>query len=959
MSAAHRKSRATTMAVRWSFFVTFFLPSCAAFRAVAVNRWQRIHRIGGDSSQDQRFCQPITTRLSVAVDPLHESRPTRIRSYNSHPNARTTPSLSSSSSKGGNRQHQRFPRNPNTNYSYNNKNRHYNSRSNAKSSRQQQRRRPRRDRLDAQSAEWIEQRFISAFDHFRITTAAKAQQQQQYQQNQQQVLVDFPTVRECNEAMACFGDAGDLLRSLRMFGRMRKLQYLRDNVLLRCSDENAQRSLSSLQLPVPSLVTYSTLMSRAVKLNKPRVALRLWNLMMTTTTSYSSGDTITTTTTTQDEAVTTTIVPDVKAANILMNCYAKLGDVTRAKQLLHEMKTGTTLDGSPPMLQARRAHQLQQQQQQQQQQSTSPGFTITPNAITINTLLNACQNAKDLDSAMQAKSEFDALWIRPDATSYTTLIATVARGPSQWSGQSDPSLAFELLKEMQEQYGITPNGMTYSALIDVCGRCRRSDLALQGLRIMLRQKSQQQQERELWLHHQGRSTTTATPYTLPNEVGAWTAAIDACGKAGRIETATKLFYAMSSNFGCEPNTVTCGCLTDCLLRAGRTAETLEILRYMKTKDLEPTEVMYTSLMTRADRLVQMEQSSIDSTTSSTSAQHEDDPMGSDETSGTKAIEVYTELMRSLVDKRPLRGGNNGKSSKSKASGVPTTSSATKDDHNSAVLMQVFLVFQQMKVSGATPDTACYNALLRACARAGDYHRAMEVMKELQSEQVLHDGDGPNDTSWRELLRVASHMSRSDLALKIWNEGLTYHDSNEQHAEESNSSGKSSPSVNHARMNRWIPSASSFAEFIHAFLKESKTVPSEKGEQKRRVLLEAIIEHYQSALRSENAGDDDSETNIMSLVDKDQLVDNERAMLLVLQTVVSLHDIYNVGSGSRSLTATTTKLIKRRQEMEEMAQSIVSLESLRDIRSKRLDWSSFQALERAESLNTMTTASHNL
>ena len=34
-----------------------------------------------------------------------------------------------------------------------------------------------------------------------------------------------------------------------------------------------------LDPPKPTLVTYSTLMSRAVSLGKPRVALRLWNLM--------------------------------------------------------------------------------------------------------------------------------------------------------------------------------------------------------------------------------------------------------------------------------------------------------------------------------------------------------------------------------------------------------------------------------------------------------------------------------------------------------------------------------------------------------------------------------------------------------------------------------------------------------------------------------------------------------
>ncbi len=50
-------------------------------------------------------------------------------------------------------------------------------------------------------------------------------------------------------------------------------------------------------------------------------------------------------------------------------------------------------------------------------------------------------------------------------------------------------LAFNLFDEMINEYHIKPNGMTYCALIDVCGRCGRSDLALKGLRMMLREKA--------------------------------------------------------------------------------------------------------------------------------------------------------------------------------------------------------------------------------------------------------------------------------------------------------------------------------------------------------------------------------------------------------------------------------------------------------------------------------------
>jgi pentatricopeptide repeat protein len=195
------------------------------------------------------------------------------------------------------------------------------------------------------------------------------------------------------------------------------------------------------------------------------------------------------------------------------------------------------------------------------------------------------------------------------------------------------------LHEMTSR-NIRPNGMTYSALIDVCGRCRRPDLALQGLRIMLRQKASEDNT------------------SLPNEVGAWTAAIDAAGKSGRIRTALRLFWFMS-NSGVQPNAITCGCLTDCLLRNGRTAETLDVLRYMKRQGIVPSEVMYTSLMTHAGRLVQIENKK---------------PLLEDTTHDGKAIEVYTELIKSLMQ----------------------GTDAKKHTDSNALLLKVFLVFQEMK-----------------------------------------------------------------------------------------------------------------------------------------------------------------------------------------------------------------------------------------------------------------------
>ena len=125
-------------------------------------------------------------------------------------------------------------------------------------------------------------------------------------------------------------------------------------------------------------------------------------------------------------------------------------------------------------------------------------------------------------------------------------------------------------------------------LINARGRCRRSDLALKGLRMMLDQKTLEQGHLKT-LNINNDNTELPQKYTLQNVVGAWTAAINACGKAGRMESAVKLIYVMP-HFGVFPNTVTCGgCLTDCLLRSGRMADTLNVLRYMKKHRIAPSE----------------------------------------------------------------------------------------------------------------------------------------------------------------------------------------------------------------------------------------------------------------------------------------------------------------------------------------------------------------------------------
>lgn len=118
--------------------------------------------------------------------------------------------------------------------------------------------------------------------------------------------------------------------------------------------------------------------------------------------------------------------------------------------------------------------------------------------------------------------------INPDITTFTTLISTVGlpqtHNNSAIYGPNDPDVAFKLFDRLQSPlHSLKPNGKTYCALINVCSRVRRPDLALKTLRIMT---NEGWGEGGNMIEGGGRRKED----NRKEVVGAWTATIDACGK---------------------------------------------------------------------------------------------------------------------------------------------------------------------------------------------------------------------------------------------------------------------------------------------------------------------------------------------------------------------------------------------------------------------------------------------
>ncbi len=241
---------------------------------------------------------------------------------------------------------------------------------------------------------------------------------------------------------------------------------------------------------------------------------------------------------------------------------------------------------------------------------------------------------------------------------------------------------------------------------DTCGR---TDLALARLHIMLKQKPKRGGDRQ----------------ALFNEVGAWTTAINACGKSGRTDTARRLF-CMMQKYGVRPNSVTSGCLANCLLKASpiRIAEMLEVLQYMKSESLVPGEVMYTSVMgialTLADKSI-IRKDSLQVKIVNKSDKPSRDSLLESEGATLEVIVLYAEVMRCLIH----------------------------DGNDSSMLMKVFLMIHMMRNEGATPGLACYNALLWACALSSNMERARDVLRRMKAA-----GIEPMPNTWRRTLKDA-------------------------------------------------------------------------------------------------------------------------------------------------------------------------------------------------------------
>ena len=223
--------------------------------------------------------------------------------------------------------------------------------------------------------------------------------------------IKFPSVRECNAALAIFGDAGELKNALKLFGRMRKAAAMVSSYNA-VHDYAPESSRIYIYPPSPTLVSYSTLMSRAVALKKEQVALRLWRLMTMQAEFYTnwqergssrgSGNSSSIGGRSPPSGILgEPIVPDIRAVNILMNAFAKLEDNESANALMMQLHYGNKREES---LGDSHLTTVNDQLSMNRPNVSSEIYELIrvvpkmkPNIVTYNTLIDACHRAGDLD----------------------------------------------------------------------------------------------------------------------------------------------------------------------------------------------------------------------------------------------------------------------------------------------------------------------------------------------------------------------------------------------------------------------------------------------------------------------------------------------------------------------------------------------------------------------------------
>jgi leucine-rich PPR motif-containing protein len=469
----------------------------------------------------------------------------------------------------------------------------------------------------------------------------------------------------------------------------------------------------------PSLVTYTTLISRAGAWQKVQLAEMYFRKML------EDG-----------------IPADAQAYNSLINAYAKAGETDRALKVLYDMDEAnvsptvvtfnTLIESCARTGKPQRANEVFKMMEKR---------GLKPDERSYSAIVQSCCQAGQVEAAFKLVQKMDADGIKVSSYTYSSLLHGLGK-------MGDLVRAFEILDQMKIRQ-LSPNVVTMSSLVYACGKHGKLDLAIKIYKEMLRSPDEEDR---------------------PNSITC-SSLVDACLKEGKVAKAFAVVKDMRFRKIALTEVTYTSLITE-LSRLNQLDRILEAivgepdevsapasegtLRSSKNEGYGGISALFPN---SAQTISTSELDSVDSSNVS-----EDAPILTEsaeelmevfrEKSNYKGVvsvfeaiktrgvipgpKVYKTLMNSLYEDSVRRSDDLDVSRMADSISVESNQGSGQKQMRHDELFRLYLVFQEMRIAGVSLDAAVFNTLINACAGVGDLDKALETVQAMQDEGIHPD-----------------------------------------------------------------------------------------------------------------------------------------------------------------------------------------------------------------------------
>ncbi|XP_068643378.1 pentatricopeptide repeat-containing protein At5g66500, mitochondrial-like isoform X3 [Aristolochia californica] len=261
---------------------------------------------------------------------------------------------------------------------------------------------------------------------------------------------------------------------------------------------------------------------------------------------------------------------DVVAWNALLSCFIRHGLPNDAVSFFQEMRKSGVMYTAFTLCSLLKACCLSRnlllgKQIHTQNREYEVAFDLSrkmkPNAIALTTILAACSDISDLSKG----KEIHCLVIRKGLEADTLLCNALL---DMYTKSGKITMAKMVFDQISEK-----NVVTWTSIIDAYGRHGGGTEALKIFRKMRDDKNG----------------------VSPNSV-TFLALLSACGHSGLVEEAKECFVSMTEKHAINPSPEHYACVIDLLGRAGKVEEAWDLYNDVKKRNVEPTEAVWAALL---------------------------------------------------------------------------------------------------------------------------------------------------------------------------------------------------------------------------------------------------------------------------------------------------------------------------------------------------------------------------